>query len=60
MHPSMQYKIPEKYRKEFILHNINNNEQLFQCEITSLQQIKRRASYKYDIEVEDNHNYFVK
>ena len=69
--PSMQYKLPERHRGYFNENIIKESQEseteivLREGQIINIEQgltahnpYKSKKMYRYDIEVEDNHNYF--
>ena len=68
--PSMQYKLPERHQNYFDENIINDNSSadVIKLKEGRIKEIKRglhshnpykaQGVYKYDIEIEDNHNYF--
>lgn len=61
LHPSMEYKALERHKGRFVNPKIEigtPTEALQEAVVTSIQEVKCTGS-RYDIAVEDNHNYFV-
>ncbi len=62
VHPSMQYKLLERYRGRFAVEPlmVEPTQVLAPMPITSIELVPSgRNSHRFDIEVEGNHNYFV-
>lgn len=66
VHPSMQYKLPQKYRGKFKDFDFPSNDQRVKREYIEVTSIihgatgcMRNPLGKYDISVEDNHNYIA-
>lgn len=63
---SMKYKLPQKYENwPCVLDNFTfgNYDAVVQTDILSIEKVdieKEKINYVYDLEVEDNHNYFAK
>jgi len=55
---SMKYKIPIEYHKEILSLDCEILPKV--CKIISIKKINNKKSPRYDLEVADNHNYFVK
>jgi len=60
----MQYKLPERYRQEKTFWDLDytkpfSKERLITIKVSKVERVNNKEDYQYDIEVEDNHNYFV-
>ena len=59
IHPSMNYKISKEYRTNKI-YSSNEPQEYEQCNIDYIISFSPLNKQKYDLEIEDNHNYFTK
>lgn len=60
IHPSMNYKIPSSFHKEYDGNIINKTYLSYSVKrITQVKKLKGKKSALYDIGVADNHNFFA-
>lgn len=54
---NMEYKLPDEHKGGYI--EIEQKQQQYLCDIVSIKPIPHPRAKRYDLEIKDNHNYFV-
>ena len=57
---SMKYKLPQLYKNLISKYSLQKYKFIHNCKILSIKIYNPKIKVRYDIEVETNHNYFVK